>query len=234
MVIRIVQTKSPEASCDGARKAVNAERGKMEKRSVWDTSDVYSLRDLYKTPNFSECMLGRVFQILGIKGDEMAEDDPERIWKARIVFQGSNVHTKTGTPATEWYEEVSNALASFAAARCWLAVGAMKGFASTLRDAESAYLQALIDTPTRIPTFIELPEAWWPDTWFFDETARQQPRYVRPHCNLKGALCGHLEAGALWDKTLLDIMVSEAASLCIDVRRRLWSCTWTTCCYLPR
>jgi hypothetical protein len=59
MVTRVVQTKSPEANCDGARKAIKAELGKMEKRGVWDTSDVYSLRDLYKTPNFSECMLGQ-------------------------------------------------------------------------------------------------------------------------------------------------------------------------------
>ena len=72
MFTRVVQIKSPEANCDGARKAIDTERGKMGKRGVWDTSDVYSLRDLYKTPNFSECMLGRVFQIIGIKSDELA------------------------------------------------------------------------------------------------------------------------------------------------------------------
>jgi hypothetical protein len=142
----------------------------------------------------------------------LKEDDPERIWKARIVFQGSNVRTKSGTSATELYEEISNAPASFAAARCGMAVAAMKGFGSTLRDAESAYLQALIDTPTRTPTFIEIPEAWWSDSWYFDGAGRSKPRYVRPHCRLLRALYGHPEAGALWEKTLLEIMVSEGWS----------------------
>ena len=118
MVTRVVQPKSPEGNCEGARKAIKVELGKMAKRGVWDTSDVYSLHDLLRTPNVTECMFGRIFQILGIKGEELKEDDPERIWKARIVFQGSNVRTKSGTSATELYEEISNAPASFAAARC--------------------------------------------------------------------------------------------------------------------
>ena len=117
MVTRVVRNKSPEAKCDGARKAIQAEISKMEKRGVWDTSDVYSLRDLYKTPNLSECMLGRVFQIIGIKGDELADGDPERTRKARIVFQGSNVHTETGTAALELYEEISTASARSEQAR---------------------------------------------------------------------------------------------------------------------
>ena len=140
MVTRVVAPKSDEAQCAGAKKALQAELGKMHKRGVWDENDVYSLSDLLKSPNISEAMLGRAFQILGIKGEELPEGHPERVWKARIVFQGSNVHTKTGTPATELYDEIWNAPATFAAARCGLAVGAMKGFASTLRDTEGAYL----------------------------------------------------------------------------------------------
>ena len=59
---------------------------------------------------------------------------------------------------------------------------------------------------------MNLPEAWWPNDWFFDGAARKQPKYVRPQCRPKGALYAHPEAGALWDKTLLDIMVSEGWS----------------------
>jgi hypothetical protein len=181
----------------------------MRKRKVWDEDDVYSLGDLLRTKDIAEAMLGRVFQILGIKGEELPEGHEERIWKARIVFQGSNVRTKSGTAATELYEEISNAPASFAAARCGLAVAALKGFDASLRDAESAYLQALIELPTRTPTFIELPEAWWPDSWYHDGGKRQLPKYTRPHCRLIRALYGHPEAGALWEKTLLSIMKSE-------------------------
>ena len=213
---RVVQKGSKEADCDGARKAIKAELGKMAKRGVWDTNDVYSLRDLYKTPKFSECMLGKVFQILGVKGAELQDGDPEKIWKARIVFQGSNVHTKSGTAAHELYKEISNAPASFAAARTALAVASMKGFAASLRDAESAYLQALIDTPARTPTFVELPEAWWPDEWYFDGPARKQPKYTRPHCRLVRALYGHPEAGRYGRRLSCKLWSRRAGPLCPD------------------
>ena len=149
-------------------------------------------------------MLGRAFQILGVKGEELAEN--EQSWKARIVFQGSNVRTKSGTPATDLYEEISNAPASFAAARAALGVASLRGFQGTLRDAESAYLQALLDAPTRTPAFVELPEEWWPDSWYHDGSKRSKPKFVRPHCRLLRALYGHPEAGALWEKTLQTIM----------------------------
>ena len=100
-------------------------------------------------------MLGRAFAIFGIKGDELGEE--LKPWKARIVFQGSNVRTKTCTSAADLFEELSNARASFVAAQAAWAVAANKCFSTTLRDAETAYLQALIDTPTRIPTSMELP-----------------------------------------------------------------------------
>ena len=78
-------------------------------------------------------MLGRAFAILGIKGEELG--DVLKAWKARIIFQGSNVRTKTGTSAADLFEQVSNAPASFTAARAALAVAALKGFSATLRDA---------------------------------------------------------------------------------------------------
>ena len=71
---------------------------------------------------------------------------------------------------------------------------------------ETAYLQAVIDSPTRTPTFVELPKEWWPDSWFVDGALRQIPKYDRPHCRLLRALYGHPEAGALWEARLDDIM----------------------------
>ena len=98
---------------------------------------------------------------LGRSSTGAADDTHElKAWKARIVFQGSNVRTKAGTSAADLFEEVSNAPASFAAARAALAVAALKVFSVTLRNAETAYLQALADTPTRTPTFVELPHEW--------------------------------------------------------------------------
>ena len=94
------------SDCDAARTAIKSELDKMDK--------------CVKTFDSKECVLGRVFQILGIKVEELGKSEQQ--WKVRIVFQGTNVRTKTGTTAADLYEEISNAPASFAAARCGLAV----------------------------------------------------------------------------------------------------------------
>ena len=109
-------------------------------------------KDLLKHPSIPEAMLGMVFSIFGIKNKELCEK--LQVWKARCVFQGSNVRTTTGTSAADLLEETSNAPAGFAAARAALRVAALMGFTASLRDAETAYLQDRIDTPTRISTFV--------------------------------------------------------------------------------
>ena len=81
-------------------------------------------------------MFGLVFSILGIKNEELGDD--QKVWKARCVFQGSNVRTKTGTSASDLFEETSNAPASFAAAWAAVGVAAMRVFNAALRDAETA------------------------------------------------------------------------------------------------
>ena len=108
----------------------------MESKKVWDTEDVHSLKDVLNNTLIPEAMLG--------KNEELVED--LKVWKARCVFQGSNVRNKTGTSAADLFEETSNAPASFAAARVALGVAALRGFTASLRDAETAYLQVVIDT----------------------------------------------------------------------------------------
>ena len=117
---------------------------------------------LLRHPDIPEAMLGRVLSILGIKNEELGEE--MKAWKLRCVLQGSNVRTKIGTSAADFFEETSNAPASFAAARAAFGVAALKGFNVFLRDAETAYLQAVIDTPTRNLTFVEQLREWWPDS----------------------------------------------------------------------
>ena len=141
-------------------------------------------------------MFGSVFFILGFKNEELGDD--QKVWKARRVFQGSNVRTKTGTSAADVFEESSNASASFAPTRAALGVAAMRGFNASLRHAETAYLHAVVDSFARTLTCVELPNDWWPDNWFVDGALRQIPKYERRHCRLLCALCGHPEAGALW------------------------------------
>ena len=65
-------------------------------------------------------MFGRVFFILGVTNEKLGDD--QQIWKARCVFQGSNVRTNTGSSAVEFFNETINAPASFAATRAALGV----------------------------------------------------------------------------------------------------------------
>eukprot|EP00959_Pyramimonas_sp_CCMP1952_P105714 2210612-Pyramimonas_sp.AAC.1 len=62
----------------------------------------------------------------------MSEDQ----WKyrARAVFQGNNIWTRTGRSAYEIFEDVSNSPASLIAARCAFAVSLMKQMTCTYRD----------------------------------------------------------------------------------------------------
>ena len=147
----------------------------------------------------ADVLVGRVFGILGAKNAEMTEEPPE--YKFRSVFQGNNVHTKSGVSACDLYTEIANAPASFTAARCALAAAALTGKVASFRDALQAFLQARIDTADRVQTWVELPKEWWPSEWFVDE-ARTQPRYRRPVVKLCLALYGHPEAGPLWDAKL--------------------------------
>ena len=75
------------------------------------------------------------FPIFGINNDEL--DDDQKVWKARCVFQGSNVRTKPGTCAADLFEETSNGPAFLAAARAALGVAAMRGFNAPFGDAEA-------------------------------------------------------------------------------------------------
>ena len=56
----------------------------------------------------------------------------------------------------------------------------MEGFDASLRDAETADLQAVIDSPTPTPTFVELPKEWWPDSWFTDGLAAKFLNMIAP------------------------------------------------------
>ena len=140
------------------------------------------------------------FRSLGSRAQSLARTS--KYGRARLSSRARTYGRSPGRRRQTFFKDVSNAPASFAAARAGLAVGAMKGMKATLRDAESAYMQALLDTPTRTPAFVELPREWWPDSWFHDSSGWRKPKYNRPYRWQIRALYGHLEAGALWGKNL--------------------------------
>ena len=178
LVVRQIGLKTPEGKSPKAIAARDKELSGHRRRGTWDESTVTEYRDLMRDKSQAEIMCGRVFGILGNKHDECPVEEQEL--KFRAVFQGNNIRTKTGISAIDLFEEVSSAPASFTAIRCALAASVLKKLVVSVRDALQAYLQARINTPERIPTWVELPVEWWPAEWYYDGEARQKPKYTRP------------------------------------------------------
>jgi hypothetical protein len=157
---------------------------------------------------------------MGKNGDELASDgaNGDVKYKARGVFAGNNVQTKTGTAAHELYTEVSNCPATMASARAVMAAAAVKGWDVTLRDAEAAYLQSSILGKGRPTCWVRLPRAWWPSTWFGPDGA---PLFRDPVVQLARALYGHPESGALWEQHLASILREQGWSP-IDAWPGVW------------
>ena len=52
----------------------------MASNTVLNTDDVFSLKDILNHRDIPEAMLGRVFSILGIKNEELGEE--QKAWEA--------------------------------------------------------------------------------------------------------------------------------------------------------
>ena len=78
-----------------------AEKELLEKNKVYLTDTVREWKEVVRDPNFHEAMCGRLFAIMGKKGDELKADSKNVKYKARGVFAGNAVQTKTGTAAHE-------------------------------------------------------------------------------------------------------------------------------------
>ena len=94
MITRLVGLKTAEASCDGARAAVALEKKGPDSRDTWDLSQVQELSDCMKDDRFDTVLAGRVFVIIGGKNSE--QDQPHWKYRARAVFQGNTITTRSG------------------------------------------------------------------------------------------------------------------------------------------
>ena len=123
LVTRSISWKSMEGKSEEAEVALQKEKSSLDKHGTFDYDSVRSYKDWMNDVEIPEAMVGRVFCILGRKNSEFegTEREDEATLKCRGVFQGSNVRTKTGRAAHDIYEEVTNAPAALAAARCMVA-----------------------------------------------------------------------------------------------------------------
>jgi hypothetical protein len=208
MVTRIISPREPEFHSKRGKAAIEAEVSDLRAESVWDEGSVKEWAEVrHERKDGYPPMVGLLFLIMGQKHAELDTgsdiEDPNCPFRARAVFQGSNVRTGDGTPAWMLYQEVGATPSSMASTQMALACGALKGSRATTRDARKAYIQSFIDKPGRPRTWLRLPKALWPKSWFYaDGTAK----YRDPVVILKKALYGHPESGPMWDKKLHQCM----------------------------
>ena len=169
--------------------AIQEERKKHEKKGTWNVNKVVELSKLLeeKRKSGEEIILGGVHPVMYQKHSESPAD---AVLRARVVFTAPRAKTNSGFDPHTIYNEISSAPVTFQAARASRAVGALRGFVSSTRDAESAYLQASLNRKGSLRTFVALPQAFWPESW--------KGKFVKPMVPLDLALFGHPEAGNIW------------------------------------
>eukprot|EP00971_Amphidinium_carterae_P336445 6472816-Amphidinium_carterae.3 len=201
LVTRQIFQNEQEFHSEGCQAALREEHEKLLKRGVWDTSSVCELRDLYKDRSQEDFLLGQVFPIMGEKFAE--EGEQQRQYKARIVFAGDRVKTKSGCDPIDLYTEMSNSPTTLAAARACIGAGVSDGHTVSVRDVSQAYIQCMLDL--QVKTWVELPKCFWPPEWYNEQG---QPRFERPCCVLVKALYGHPVSGGAWERHLGRVLKS--------------------------
>eukprot|EP00971_Amphidinium_carterae_P116855 2314279-Amphidinium_carterae.1 len=197
MIVRQIFPKDAEWHSEPCQVALQEELRKLREKNTWNEKKVREYQDVLRDPKEHDAMFGRVFAILGQKNSEALSGD--KPYKARAVFEGNRIHTKSGVAPHELFQQIANTPASMAAARLAMGLGASRKHKLTLRDVSQAYLQAFLEAPGRVSTWASLPKSWWPPSWFDREG---KPLYEQPVVLLEKALYGHPEAGALWEQAL--------------------------------
>lgn len=192
LVTRLIKPGSPESKSPAAREAIRKEMAKMHR--VWNPAEVREWSEVKADARFADAMMGGLFVLLGEKA---AEDGGQATIKARAVFRGDVISTKSGVAAHLLFQEVASSPAAMQTSRAIMAIAALRGWDLTIKDAEQAFLQSPMDQATRTTTFVRLPRDLWPPEWF---DARGAPRFRVPVVPLHRALYGHPESPGLWEK----------------------------------
>ena len=182
---------SAEWKSSAGQDCIDKERCKHERRGTWNLKPVIELPKLMEETQATGevVVLGGIHPILYKKH---AEDPNIAVNRCRIVYNAPQARTtQSGLNVHVLYNEISPAPVTFQGARASRAVGALRGFITSTRDAMEAYMQASLKRKGSPRTFIALPRCFWPKEW--------GERYKRPMVELDLALFGHPEAGNLWE-----------------------------------
>ena len=189
LVTKTPSPKDPLSRSPKAPKALQAELDDLRAAPTWDEENPLEFDVLIKMD--PKAHIARLFPIIGVKNFEDPDEEQHR-WKGRIVLGGHAIKTVTGDRAV--FNDIGSVPSTMAAARIALACSAVTPGSQTLQsDCVRAYIQALLDSPGDVNTYIELPRAWWPASWM---------KFNRPVANLLRALYGHPRAGDFWHAKL--------------------------------
>ena len=152
--------------------------------------------------NGTKVHIGRIFDICVEKNSELDENDPNRKFKGRVVFEGCYVKDEDNNWAI--FSEIASCPASMEASRSADAFGLLPGHGIEIADGESAYTQAKLGGDL---TYIRIPKERWPAHW--------AGKYTDPVVPLILALYGHPDAGGFWElhceKSLMSVGFERAA-----------------------
>ena len=133
---------------------MNKEWQRLRDKQVWDENDVRDWDDVRRDAdnNGYECHLGYIFDLCVQKNSELADGDPRKKYKGRVVFQGNRVVNQNHEAAL--FEDLGSAPATIEASRMADFIGCAQGNAIHIADAEQAYVQAKMRGK---PTWVCLP-----------------------------------------------------------------------------
>ena len=176
--------------------AIKAEADGLVKAGTWDLGSVREKDDVRAEAKKSGVSVhfGQLMTIASIKFYELAQHLQKM--KGRIVYRGDCAKDEHGVAAV--YQELGANPTSVQGLNACLAYGSIPGNAATAADAVKAYVQALLSS--KYKTWIELPPELRPTWW--------KNKFTRPVVLLIKALCGHPDAGGLWERHLKTIIKS--------------------------
>ena len=185
--------KKEQAGNAKAKAALQKEWDKLTSQGCWDLSTVQGWHDVAARARKEgeKIHVGRIFDIcVETKNHELPEDDPNRKYKGRVVFEGCFVRDEIGHWAL--FSENTSCPATMAAGKMGDAHGLLPGNLLEVSDGESSYTQARLKGKK---TWVRIPRDQWPPGWF---DSSGTPRYKDPVLVL--ALYGHPDAGTFWEQ----------------------------------
>jgi hypothetical protein len=172
-----------------AMAALDKEWKKLIDQGCWDNSTVeeWHVVAARARKKDEKVHIGRIFDICVEKNSELDENDPNRKFKGRVVFEGCHVKDESNNWAI--FAEISSCPATMEAGKAADAYGMFDNHDVQLADGESAYTQAKLKGTVAC---VRLPQERWPKEWI--------GKYRDPVVKLVLALYGHPDAGGFWEK----------------------------------